>query len=99
MLPTDNIANAQVAKLAQREPEIGRPITRFRQNVAREATLLDMLEQIVNRVCGDYAEKATDPAKPPRLDNLVGTLDNIADGMEDNLERLGALIERLSSQV
>lgn len=92
-------AQAGPMNTAQREPEIGRPIARLRENVAREQTLLEMLDQVVNRVCGNYPEKPVDPTQPPRPDNLVGVLDVIADNSETNLNRLGTLIDRLSSQV
>lgn len=92
------IASAQVNPA--REPEIGRPIQRLRENQARTETLLDRLEQVTTRVYGQWPEAGPvgDPS-PPRSDNLVGCLEIIADSGENNLARLGSLIDKLSSQV
>lgn len=89
-----------VAGTASQEPEIARPIGRLRENNARTETLLNRLDQIVRRVCGDYPEKPSDGnLSPPRPDNLVGVLDGTQDLADVNITRLGVLIDRLSSQI
>lgn len=84
---------------AQVEPAVGTPIARMRENNARTDTLLNRLDQIVRRVCGDYPEKPSDGVAPARPDNLVGVLEGCCDLADANVQRLGVLIDRLSSQV